>query len=203
MSKDVFSARKQRSLETKKKLLFAGREVFIEHGFQKTTISQIIKKAETGYGTAYVYFKNKDDLLIVLMDDVMNQFYTIAERVFQPVTKQEARSMIQQQVHAFLQMAEMERQLLQVVEEAIGASDEVRYRWSAIRERFIERIVQDITYSQNSGLARKDLNCFLVARSWFFANEMFLWEIVRNERDFSLGDIVHTLTEMYMGGLYS
>ncbi|MGG0188327.1 TetR/AcrR family transcriptional regulator [Bacillus rhizoplanae] len=203
MSKDVFSTRKQRSLETKKKLLFAGREVFIEHGFQKTTISQIIKKAETGYGTAYVYFKNKDDLLVVLMDDVMNQFYTIAERAFHPVTKQEARSMIQQQVRAFLQMAEMERQLLQVVEEAIGASDEVRYRWSAIRERFIERIVQDITYSQNSGLARKDLNCFLVARSWFFANEMFLWEIVRNERDFSLEDIVHTLTEMYMGGLYS
>lgn len=203
MSKEVFSARKQRSLETKKKLLLAGREVFIEHGFQKTTISQIIKKAETGYGTAYVYFKNKDDLLIVLMDDVMNQFYTIAERVFQPVTKQEARIMIQEQVRAFLQMAEMERQLLQVVEEAIGASDEVRYRWSAIRERFIERIVQDITYSQNSGLARKDLNCFLVARSWFFANEMFLWEIVRNKRDFSLGDIVHTLTEMYMGGLYS
>lgn len=203
MSKDAFPARKRRSIETKKKLLLAGREVFIEQGFQKTTISQIIKKAETGYGTAYVYFKNKDDLLIVLMDDVMNQFYTIAERAFQPVTKQEARSMIQQQVHAFLQMAEMERQLLQVVEEAIGASDEVRYRWNAIRERFIERIVQDITYSQNSGLARKDLNCFLVARSWFFANEMFLWEIVRKERDFSLEDIVHTLMEMYMGGLYS
>lgn len=203
MTKDTFSARQRRSLETKKKLLLAGRETFIEQGFQKTTISQIIKKAETGYGTAYVYFKNKDALLIVLMDDVMNQFYTIAERVFQPITKQEARSMIHQQVHAFLQMAETERQLLQVVEEAIGTSTEIRNRWNAIRERFIERIVQDITYSQNNGLARKDLNCFLAARSWFFANEMFLWEIVRNEREFSLEDIVYTLTEMYMGGLYS
>lgn len=203
MTKDTFSARQRRSLETKKKLLLAGRETFIEQGFQKTTISQIIKKAETGYGTAYVYFKNKDALLIVLMDDVMNQFYMIAERVFQPITKQEARSMIHQQVHAFLQMAETERQLLQVVEEAIGTSTEIRNRWNAIRERFIERIVQDITYSQNNGLARKDLNCFLAARSWFFANEMFLWEIVRNEQEFSLKDIVYTLTEMYMGGLYS
>jgi hypothetical protein len=35
-----------------------------------TTITQIIKHAETGYGTAYVYFKNKDDLLISLMEDV-------------------------------------------------------------------------------------------------------------------------------------
>ncbi len=48
----------------------------------KTTITQIIKHAETGYGTAYVYFKNKDDLLISLMEDVMNQFYNIAERFF-------------------------------------------------------------------------------------------------------------------------
>ena len=203
MTKATFSARQRRSLETKKKLLLAGREVFIEQGFQKTTISQIIKKAETGYGTAYVYFKNKDDLLIVLMEDVMNQFYVIAERVFQPTTRKEAHHMIQKQVHAFLQMAETERQLLQVVEEAIGTSKEVRNRWNAIRERFIERIVQDITYSQRGGLARNDLNCFLAARSWFFANEMFLWEIVRNEREFSLEDIVHTLTEMYMGGLYS
>ncbi len=57
--------------------------------------------------------KTKDDLLTVLMEDVMNQFYDIAERSFSPQTKEEARNMIQNQVRAFLQLAEKERAILQ------------------------------------------------------------------------------------------
>lgn len=75
MDSKKISKRKLQSVQTREKLLYAGRVIFIEQGFQKTTISQIIKKAGTGYGTAYVYFKNKDDILIELMEDVMERFY--------------------------------------------------------------------------------------------------------------------------------
>ncbi|MBE7098592.1 TetR/AcrR family transcriptional regulator [Bacillus cereus] len=202
MKNNTLSSRKHRSLETKKKLLHAGYTIFIHNGFQKTTITQIIKHAETGYGTAYVYFKNKDDLLIVLMEDVTNQFYNIAERSFSPQTKEEAHKMIQNQVRAFLQLAEKERAILQVVQEAIGLSKEIRQKWDEIRERFIKNITQDITYSQESGLAHTELNEEIVARAWFAMNEMFLWTIVKNDKELELGEIVHTLTEMYTTGLY-
>jgi len=202
LEKDFLSSRQQRSVETRNKLLKSAHNVFLENGFHKTTISQIIKHAETGYGTAYVYFKNKDDLLIVLMEDVMNRFYKIAERSFFPKTKKEAHSMIENQVRAFLQLTEEERNILQVVEEAIGASKEVRQKWNDIRERFMNRIMQDITYSQENGLARNELNKAIVARGWFYMNEMFLWEIVRNEIDVNLEEVVCTLTELYTAGLY-
>ncbi|MGH1256228.1 MULTISPECIES: TetR/AcrR family transcriptional regulator [Bacillus] len=202
MKNNTLSSRKHRSIETKKKLLHAGYTIFIQNGFQKTTITQIIKHAETGYGTAYVYFKNKDDLLIVLMEDVMNQFYDIAERSFSPQTKEEAHKMIQNQVRAFLQLAEKERAILQVVQEAIGLSKEIRQKWDEIRERFINSIAQDITYSQEGGLAQPELNKEIVASAWFAMNEMFLWAIVKNDKELELGEIVHTLTEMYTTGLY-
>ncbi|MDJ1476140.1 TetR/AcrR family transcriptional regulator [Bacillus sp. LS15-K4] len=202
MKNNTLSSRKHRSLETKKKLLHSGYTTFIHYGFQKTTITQIIKHAETGYGTAYVYFKNKDDLLIVLMEDVMNQFYNIAERSFSPQTKEEAHKMIQNQVRAFLQLAEKERPILQVVQEAIGLSKEIRQKWDEIQERFINSITQDITYSQKSGLAQTELNKEIVARAWFAMNEMFLWTIVKNDRKLVLEEIVYTLTEMYTTGLY-
>ncbi|HFK1762892.1 TetR family transcriptional regulator [Bacillus wiedmannii] len=202
MKNNTLSSRKHRSLETKKKLLNSGYTIFISNGFQKTTITQIIKHAETGYGTAYVYFKNKDDLLIVLMEDVMNQFYDIADRSFSPQTKEEARIMIQNQVRAFLQLAKKERAILQVVQEAIGLSKEIRQKWDEIRERFINNITQDITYSQESGLAQPELNKEIVARAWFAMNEMFLWTIVKNNNNVELEELVHTLTEMYTTGLY-
>ncbi|WP_242235174.1 TetR/AcrR family transcriptional regulator [Bacillus cereus group sp. BfR-BA-01316] len=202
MKNSTLSTRKHRSLETKKKLLHSGYTIFIKNGFQKTTITQIIKHAETGYGTAYVYFKNKDALLVVLMEDVMNRFYDIADRSFSPQTKTEAHSMIQSQVRAFLQLAEEKRALLQVVEEAIGTSEEIRQKWNEIRERFVIRIMQDITHSQENGLARTALNKEIVARGWFSMNEMFLWTIVQNDKEIDLEEIVYTLTEMYKTGLY-
>ncbi|RWS44766.1 TetR/AcrR family transcriptional regulator [Bacillus mycoides] len=202
MKNSTLSTRKHRSLETKKKLLHSGYTIFIKNGFQKTTITQIIKHAETGYGTAYVYFKNKDALLIVLMEDVMNRFYAIADRSFSPQTKLEACDMIQNQVRAFLQLAEEERAILQVVEEAIGLSGEIRQKWDEIRERFVKSITQDITYSQESGLAQPELNKEIVARGWFAMNETFLWTIVQNDKELELEEIVHTLTIMYTTGLY-
>ncbi|MGN4422647.1 TetR/AcrR family transcriptional regulator [Bacillus cereus group sp. MYBK30-1] len=202
MKNSALSTRKHRSLETKKKLLHSGYTIFINNGFQKTTITQIIKHAKTGYGTAYVYFKNKDDLLIILMEDVMNRFYDIAERTFSPQTNVEARDMIQNQVRAFLQLAEEERAILQVVEEAIGLSKEIRQKWDEIRERFIKSITQDITYSQENKLAHPELNKEIVARGWFAMNEMFLWAIVQNDKKLDLEEVVHTLTVMYTTGLY-
>jgi AcrR family transcriptional regulator len=201
-TRDQLSSRNLKSLQTRNKLLAAGREVFIEYGFQKATISEIIKKAHTGYGTAYVHFKNKDDIFIELMEDVMNRFYEIAELPFEPKSRQEAYELIEKQVGLFLEMANNERPMMRVIEEAIRLSDDVRKNWQAIRERFIQRIAQDVAYSQKSGLARTDVDNYLIARGWFYANEMYLWEIVRNEHRFSIKDIVHNLTAMYTGGLY-
>jgi AcrR family transcriptional regulator len=202
LKNSTLSTRKYRSLETKKKLLQSGYTIFIKNGFQKTTITQIIKHAETGYGTAYVYFKNKDALLVVLMEDVMNRFYDIADRSFLPQTKAEARDMIQNQVRPFLQLAQEERAILQVVEEAIRTSKEIRQKWDEIRERFVTRIIQDITHSQENELVRTELNKEIVACGWFSMNETFLWTIVQNDKELELEEIVHTLTVMYTTGLY-
>ncbi|MCM3080626.1 MULTISPECIES: TetR/AcrR family transcriptional regulator [Brevibacillus] len=201
-SSEKLPSRKLRSLETRKKLLAAGREQFIESGFQKTTIAQIIKKANTGYGTAYVHFKGKDDLLMQLMEEVMDRFYEIAELPFKPQSKQEAYDIIEKQAILFLEMANEERSMMQVIEEAIRLSEDVNRKWKDIRERFIKRIAQDIAYSQANGLARSDVDHNLVARGWFFANEMYLWEIVKNEYGFTVEEIAHNLTAVYTGGIY-
>ncbi|WP_214855805.1 TetR/AcrR family transcriptional regulator [Exiguobacterium sp. s166] len=191
-----------RTVRTREKLLVAARAVFLENDFQTTTISQIIKRAGVGYGTAYVHFEGKDELLIVLMEDVMDRFHQVAEQPFEPRTAEEAKKQIEQQATAFLQLAEQEREMLRVVEQAIGVSYVIRTKWKQIRERFIERISRDIHYAQAAGLARPDLNPTLVARGWFFANEMYLFEVVREETTASIAEIAKTLTAVYTTGLY-
>lgn len=191
-----------RTVRTREKLLVAARQVFLENDFQTTTISQIIKRAGVGYGTAYVHFEGKDELLIVLMEDVMDRFHQVAEQPFEPGTAEEAQKQIEQQATAFLQLADQEREMLRIVEQAIGISYVIRTKWKQIRERFIERISRDIRYAQRTGLARPDLNPALVARGWFFANEMYLFEVVREETTASIEEIAKTLTAVYTTGLY-
>lgn len=191
-----------RSILTRQKLLEAAKQVFLDEGFHKATISQVIKKAQVGYGTAYVHFKGKEDLLIVLMENVMEQFYEIAETSFFPKSRVEAEHIIKSQAEAFLKMAEAERNMMQVFEQAIGVSAVISDKWKEIREKFINRISKDVDYAQKNGLARGELNHVLVARGWFFVNEMYLWEIVRNEHHGSVKEIATTITSIYTAGLY-
>ncbi|WP_349408316.1 TetR/AcrR family transcriptional regulator [Pseudalkalibacillus sp. SCS-8] len=195
------SSRQKKSIQTRENLLHAAKLTFMEYGFQKTTITQIIKQADTGYGTAYVHFKNKDEILIELIEDVMEQFYKIAELPFRPETGEEAARKIQKQVRMFLEMARKEQRMLSIVEEAIGQSEDVHNKWKEIREKFIDRISDDIRYSQQCGLAYQDVDAEMVSRGWFYSNEMYLWEIVRNT-PVSIDKVVHNLTTMYVRGLY-
>jgi AcrR family transcriptional regulator len=201
-SEENLSARQLQAIETRHRLLKAGRTIFLKHGFQKSTISQVIKEANTGYGTAYVYFKNKDDLLIVLMDELMEEFYKVAELTFQPRTKNEAFDMIAHQVRLFLTLSIKEREIMRVIKEAIGVSTEVEHKWEMIRARFIQRIAKDVTFAQEKLLAKQHLNPLLVAKGWFYSNEMFMWEIVHNDITYSIDEVIEHLTAIYTSGLY-
>lgn len=198
----VGDKRHLRSMMTRQKLLEAAKEIFLEEGYQAAVISQMIKRANIGYGTAYVHFRGKEDLLIVLMENVMGQFYEIAETSFFPKSKDEARQIINNQAKAFLLMAEAERNMLQVFEQAIGMSAVISDKWKAIRLKFTQRISKDVAYAQQKGLARAKLNHEIVAKGWFFTNEMYLWEIVRNEHQSSVEEIAQTITSVYVEGLY-
>ncbi|RNB83219.1 TetR/AcrR family transcriptional regulator [Brevibacillus nitrificans] len=199
---NIEDGRHLRSMKTRNKIINAAHHVFLREGFQQTTIKQIIEHAKTGYGTAYGHFKGKDDLLIILMEDVMNKFFDIAHTPFFPTSKEEAKEIILSQVFEFLKIADTEREIMKVFSEAIGLSQTVNEKWEEIRQRFIQSITKDITYSQAKGLARTDLKAEVAARAWFFSNEMYQWEIVFQKSTVSLEEIAHTLTTMYVDAIY-
>ena len=61
--------REQKKEMLKEKILTAAREIFLNEGYEATTIEQIAKKAEVGLGTAYNYFKSKEELFLLAMSE--------------------------------------------------------------------------------------------------------------------------------------
>ena len=196
------SKRQLQALQTRENLLNAGRIVFLQNGFQKATMAQINKIAKTGYGTAYSYFRNKDELFTELMDSIFKKMYEIADISFHPTTKEQAYEQITVQVRSFLQSSIEEKNLMQVIKEAIGASPIVEEKWNIIRTRFITGITKDIQYVQQAGLAKDHLNAPLIARSWYYMNVQIMWDLVLNKIPNNMEQIVASLTDIYTVGLY-
>ncbi|MEW6554062.1 MAG: TetR/AcrR family transcriptional regulator [Actinomycetota bacterium] len=63
-----------RSRETLRRILDAAEGVFAEKGYDKTTVAEIISRAGIGHGTFWLYFRNKDDLLGFMLQDMVKEF---------------------------------------------------------------------------------------------------------------------------------
>ena len=62
------SERRQREREERRnQILDAAERVFLERGFEETTMDELASEAELAKGTLYLYFKNKEDLLVDLL----------------------------------------------------------------------------------------------------------------------------------------
>ena len=59
---------RQRHLAKYQRILDAALEIFAERGFHAAKISEIARLAGVADGTIYLYFKNKDDLLLSLLE---------------------------------------------------------------------------------------------------------------------------------------
>jgi TetR/AcrR family fatty acid metabolism transcriptional regulator len=59
--------------DKRERILDAAETVFAQHGFFAAKVSEIAKEAGVADGTIYLYFKNKDDLLISLFESRMER----------------------------------------------------------------------------------------------------------------------------------
>jgi AcrR family transcriptional regulator len=73
------------------KLLLAAERLFSEKGFQKTTMQEIVREAESSIGNLYFYFANKDELLRTLIEDELLAVYAASDAVAQRIAAGPAR----------------------------------------------------------------------------------------------------------------
>jgi len=71
---DKLMARITKPVEVRRQeIIDTARELFLEHGFDKTQMSDILKKMNVATGTIYHYFKSKTEILYAVIDELMNE----------------------------------------------------------------------------------------------------------------------------------
>ena len=75
MQKGIRQPVQQRSIETKRKIVLAGYNLFAKNGFFKTNTAQIAKEAQVSTGIVYGYFQDKKDILREVINEYIVQAY--------------------------------------------------------------------------------------------------------------------------------
>ena len=75
---NIRQPRQVRSIETKRKIVEAGYNLFAKQGFYKSNTAQIAKEAGVSTGIVYGYFNNKKDILV----EVINIYN---EKIYNPI----------------------------------------------------------------------------------------------------------------------
>lgn len=90
----TISARKERQKEELKgKILQAAKELFMQKGFEDTSIRNIAEKIEYSPTTIYLYFKDKDDIFCELHREgfiLLNQYFRPLAHVADPFERLKA-----------------------------------------------------------------------------------------------------------------
>src|SRR5690606_19211178 len=90
----TIATRKERQKEElRAKILTSARELFIERGYEETSIRNIAERIEYSPTTIYLYFKDKDDVFYALHQEgfgLLNQYFNALKNVENPFERLKA-----------------------------------------------------------------------------------------------------------------
>ncbi|MFT3924242.1 MAG: TetR/AcrR family transcriptional regulator [Myxococcales bacterium] len=132
--------------EKREEILGAARRLFLETGYELTSISRIAEEASVAPNTIYWYFADKDALLVAVLDSLVNH----AAREFQ----QRGRGTLDTQVTWLLSLFDSSRGLIASVHARASVSEAVG-SWHTRFHRTLESAL--LAWLQAEGVPKEDL----------------------------------------------
>jgi len=167
----------------RERILSAAISVLAERGFHRTKIKDIAQEAGVADGTIYLYFKNKDHLLIDLFEEVMSR----ALNLFEEALKDKERA--DQQLEAFLlthlRIVELEPEVAQIISVVLRQSETFigEYKNPFFSE-YLNIIAKILKQGMETGVFRADISIPIISRAIFGAmDELALAWLLSNKRE--------------------
>jgi TetR/AcrR family fatty acid metabolism transcriptional regulator len=142
--------------DKKKLIIDAAIRVFAGKGFYNSKVADVAHAAGVADGTIYLYFKNKDDLLISLfetkMEEILKRFRIILEQDISPPEK------LTQFIHLHFKMIEEDKDLAEVFQVELRQSS--KFLKDYHNQKFIDFLAileQIIREGRDEGYFRPDV----------------------------------------------
>lgn len=186
--------------DKRKEILLASVRVFAQGGFFNSKVSDVAKQAGVADGTIYLYFRNKDDLLISLFDQTMEEFVTRAAKALaairDPVEK------LRQLARLHLDSLGRNRQLAIVFQIELRHSSKFMAQFSmrGLADYF-DLLRSVIREGQQSGRFRKEIHEKIATKCFFGALDEMATNWILSKRHYDLAAMADPVVDIFVHGL--
>ena len=193
-------AKKNKHNEKYLRIIKAATKIFAKKGFFKAKVSDIAKEAQVADGTIYLYFENKDDILISLFED---QMLLVLENMRQQLSKEDnAAKKIERFAVTHLKLIESNKNVAEIIQVELRQSTKFMKEYK--NERFMEylNLIADIIEEgQKRGVFSKAIIPDIAKRAFFGAlDEMSRFWVLSSRKKYDIETAAEQISGYFLNG---
>ena len=192
---------KKKNTEKYYRIIQAATKMFARKGFYKTRISEIAMEAQVADGTVYIYFENKDDILISLFEEqmkvVIDNMVGQISREDDPVKKLEKFALIH------LQLIEQNPDMAEIIQVEIRQSSKFMKEYKNEKfAQYLDLIGDIVREGQETGVFKKEVIPGMAKRAFFGAlDEMSRFWVLSTRKQYDIKTAAKQISEYFLNGI--
>lgn len=181
-------------------ILRAAIKVFAGGGFFNSKVADVAREAGVADGTVYLYFKNKDDILVSIFNHHMDR--ALAQGRASLAEVDDPHEKLRRIVYRHLESLGRDRDLAIVFQVELRSSSKFMEQFSATKvTEYLELIRSVIEEGQHKGIFRKSLNSHIVSKVLFGALDEMVTNWVLSRKRYNLISTAEEVIDIFVGGI--
>ncbi|WP_147803447.1 TetR/AcrR family transcriptional regulator [Alkalicoccus halolimnae] len=182
------------------KIIDAAVKVIAENGYHHSQVSKIAKEAGVADGTIYLYFKNKEDILISLFEEKMGVFVDYIKGKILDATSIEDKLYIL--IHMHLSQLEKDHDLALVTQLELRQSNiSIRFKVNEVLKGYLGLIDSIIEEGKQEGEFDPDIDTRMMRQVIFGSIDEVVTNWVMKDHRYDLAPLAESLHKFLMKGL--
>jgi TetR/AcrR family fatty acid metabolism transcriptional regulator len=183
------------------RIIKAATKIFAQKGFFQAKVSDIAKEAQVADGTIYLYFENKDDILISLFEEQMNR---VLEDMKTQISKENnAIKKIEKFAYNHLKLMELNKNMAEIIQVELRQSTKFMKEYKNEKfHQYLNLIGDIIEEGQQKGIFKKDIIPGIAKRAFFGAlDEMSRFWVLSRRRKYDIETAAKQISDYFLTGL--
>lgn len=192
--------REAKMQEKRARLLECALELFSEKGYINTPVRDIIAMSGYGTGTFYKYFKNKEDILKTLLEDLFEQIVSGVNDYYAQ-EKNLCRRFIETR-RVILEVFVKNERLAEIYSRVAGINENIDQCLKEFEDKFLNFTGKNIEYGIENGTFRSlPVLPIAHAKLAIIKHAVYRWVVVKDINEDEMIDMVISFTQSLSIGL--
>ena len=191
----------KRTNEKYTRILESAVKVFAEQGFSQSTVAQIASEAGVADGTIYLYFKNKDDILISVFETEMKTMINNMKKELG--TSQDPIEKVRIFAFQHLNMITENQEWAEVAQVELRQS--TKFMREYVKDHYADYLnlfAYIVREGQEKGVFKEDINTGIAKRAFFGAlDEMGRYWVLSRSKRYSVEESAKQISDIFIKGV--